>query len=135
MRRAATSTTVRRPAGDEYGRCARRAACAVRPCARLPSACSADKTYFAVVDFHDVDRRDALSAFLTAGSRLGERDLAVQAGDLGFPQRPPNRFRIGLAGLCDCRGKRLDAIVAAEAFGQARERKAALAPLGDERFR
>ena len=42
---------------------------------------------------------------------------------------------LGLAGFRDRRGDGVDAVVAAETFGQAREVVAALPPLGDERFR
>src|SRR5205085_9660300 len=90
---------------------------------------------FARVDLDQVDVRNALPAFLAGGAGLGELDLAVEPVDFDLPERGADGFRVGLTGLLDRGGDRLDAVVAAEALRHARERETALFPFREEALR
>src|SRR5689334_21084347 len=85
-----------------------------------------------VLDLDDEDRRLALAAFLAGGAVLLELDRAVHAGERHFPERLLDGLRLVLAGDLHRLGDGRDAVVAAEALGQALEGMAALGPLVDE---
>src|SRR5436190_9953707 len=89
---------------------------------------------FPVFDFHEVDTRYVLAALLARRALLDECDIAVDAFVLHAPERLLNRHRVGLACRLDGFDDRIDAVPAAEPFGQAAHRILAGVPLGDEFF-
>src|SRR6266540_4647108 len=86
----------------------------------------------AVGDFDQIDIGLALAAFLAFGTRFAEHDVAVQALHLDVPKCCLDRGRLRLARLLDCGCRSANAVIAAEAFGAAREVVTALLPFGYE---
>src|SRR6266581_7915474 len=88
----------------------------------------------AVADLHDEDRGLALAALLAGWAVLLEVDGAVDAGEVHAPERVANRLGVVLPRDFHGLGDRDDAVVTAEALGEAFEWIAALGPLVDERL-
>src|SRR5215471_14476034 len=99
---------------------------------RLVTRSGVRKHDLAVLDLDQIDARIALPAFLTRGAGFFKFDLSVHAGQLDLPQRRADRLGLRLAGLGDRGSDGADAVIAAEALGQARERITALLPFFDE---
>src|SRR5262245_32773556 len=95
----------------------------------------AGENNFAVLDLDQVDARIALTAFLARGAGFLELDLSVHARQFDLPERRADRLRIGLARLRDCGGNSADAVITAEALGQAGERVTTFLPFLDEGLR
>src|SRR4029079_11200886 len=74
---------------------------------------------FAVLDRKQVEGRLVLGAFLAGRSFLDQVDVAVHSLHLDVPQGGADGFRLGFAGCLDGRRGDENAVVAAEAFGQA----------------
>src|SRR5215204_3587478 len=101
------------------------------PCGRKSGVRDDD---LAVFDPDQIDARSALTAFLAGRTALLELDHAVHAGQLDLPERLTDGVGLRLAGLLDRRRDGADAVVAAEALRQTRERVPTLLPLLDETF-
>src|SRR5262249_31923418 len=99
---------------------------------RLVTTSGVRKDDLAVLDLDEIDARIALAAFLTRGAGFFEFDLSVHAGQLDLPERRTDRLGLRLARLGDRGRDGADAVIAAEALGQTRERIAALLPFVDE---
>src|SRR5215468_11214298 len=99
---------------------------------RLVTTSGVRKDDLAVLDLDEIDARIALAAFLTRGAGFLEFDLSVHAGQLDLPERRADRLGLRLARLGDRGRDGADAVIAAEALGQTRERIAALLPFVDE---
>src|SRR5581483_3997653 len=79
----------------------------------------------AVLHLHQEDAGVALAALLAGRAVLLELDRAVEARDVHLPQRVAHGLGIVLAGDAERRGDGGDAVVTAEALGEALERIAA----------
>src|ERR1700686_2289785 len=87
---------------------------------------------FTAFDPDQIHVGDALPALRACRSGLRELDLAVEPLHLDLPERGTNGFGLSLPGFFDGGGDGPDAVISAEAFGNARELKAALLPFLDE---
>src|SRR5688572_20483956 len=85
--------------------------------------------YFAVGDRYKIDGGLVLRAFLAGRPLLDEVDVAIHPLHLDVPQRGADGFRVRLAGGLDRGVGDVDAVIAAEAFGQAADVVAPLLPL------
>src|SRR5262249_16288482 len=99
---------------------------------RLVTTSGVRKDDLAVLDLDEIDARIARAAFRTRGAGFLEFDLSVHAGQLDLPERRADRLGLRLARLGDRGRDGADAVIAAEALGQTRERIAALLPFVDE---
>src|SRR4051794_2252999 len=77
--------------------------------------------HFPVLQVDDVDVGDVLPALLSLGPFLDEGDVAVDAVDLGLPERLADRLGLGLAGALDRVDDGEDGVIAAESLGRAGE--------------
>src|SRR5262249_60282634 len=95
---------------------------------RLVTTSGVWKDDLAVLDLDQIDAGVALPAFLTRRAGFFEFDFSVHPRHLDLPERRADRLGLGLAGLGDggCGGA--EAVIAAEARGQTRERTSALLP-------
>src|SRR5262249_20229200 len=102
---------------------------------RLVTTSGVRKDDLAVLVLDEIDARVALASFLTRRTGFFEFDFSVHPGHLDLPERRADRVGLRLAGLGDGGRDGADAVIAAEALGQARERITALLPFFDEGLR
>src|SRR5581483_5689542 len=93
------------------------------------------KRDLAVLDLDDEDARLGLAALLAGRAVLLELDRPVEPHQVHLPERLLHRLGVGLAGHPNALDRGEDAVVTAEALGQALEGMTALGPLVHERLR